>query len=215
MEFDATKIVLRPKNDVPTVSFCGFAGFKTPKQWVSYALKNTFWEMRAIFNPVLRAHKLGVYWRRAAMRALKSSLLVHTDFIVRRSFSGASGTIELPPAQARAEFTDSIIQADFVLSPKGDGNYSNRLLEALSLGRIPVLIDTDVILPLEDNIDYTKIIVRVPMHRVGDTAQLIREFYDVLSVEEWHERQRLARNIFDEYLRQDSFFHFYFTRLLS
>ncbi len=211
MESDATKVVLRPKSEVPVVSFCGFAGFKTPKQWVAYALKNAFWEICALFRPALRARKLGVYWRRATMRALKDSPLVRTNFIVRRSFSGASGTIELPPAQARAEFVSNIVQADFVLSPKGDGNYSNRLLETLSLGRIPVLIDTDVVLPLEDKIDYTKIIVRVPMHRIGDTAQLIREFYDALSAEEWHERQRLARKIFDEYLRQDVFLKYFFN----
>ena len=213
-EFGPESVVLRKKASIPTVSFCGFAGFKTTLQWVKYGLKNLFWEFRALGRPPLRARKQGVYWRRAAMRVLTHSALVKTHFIVRRSFSGALRTIELPPEQARKEFIDSIIESDFVLTPKGDGNYSNRFLEVLSLGRIPVIIDTDTILPFEDRIDYSKIVVRVPMEHIANTAQYIREFYDALSEEEWKSRQELAYETFEKYLRQDAFFRAFFSRVV-
>ncbi|MSR70796.1 hypothetical protein EXS62_02035 [Candidatus Kaiserbacteria bacterium] len=204
---------VRKKTDIPSVSFCGYAGQKSFWQKLTYYLKHMLWELRAWRQPILRARKQGIYWRKRAMQVLLRSPLVRTNFIIRRSFSGALRTIELAPEVARAEFIKSIQDADFVLSPKGDGNYSNRFLETLSLGRIPVLIDTDVVLPLEDEIDYSKIIVRVPMSAVKETPQLIRKFYDVLSPQEWEERQRLARKIFDEYLRQDVFFRRYFADL--
>ncbi|TSC71441.1 MAG: Exostosin family protein, partial [Parcubacteria group bacterium Gr01-1014_48] len=145
--------------------------------------------------------------------ACKKSNLVNTHFIVRRTFSGLRRTIEVDPKVARKEYLDSITEADFVLAPKGDGNYSNRFLKTLAFGRIPVLVDTDVVLPLEDIIDYSKIVVRVPMEHVHDTPRYIREFYDALSEQEWRERQHMARKAFEEYLRQDSFFRYFFTHL--
>ena len=204
---------VRPKTDTPLVSFCGYAGLKTFRQKLAYHFKNILWEMRALARPVLHARKQGIYWRKSAMRTLARSALVRTNFIVRRSFSGAMSTIELAPEAARAEFIESIKNSDFVLTPKGDGNYSNRFLETLSLGRIPVLIDTDTALPLEGAIDYSKIMVRVPMHDVKNTPRYVREFYDPLTDEEWKARQRLARETFEKYLRQDAFFRNFFAAL--
>lgn len=208
--FDTVERSLRKKQDIPVVSFCGFAGLKSPKQWIKYHLKNLGWNFAGLFNPFFYARKAGIYWRRKAMRALELSPVVRTRFIVRRSFSGAGRTIELSPAAARKEFIDSIVDADFVLTPKGDGNYSNRFLEALSLGRIPVLIDTDVLLPLEDTIPYEKIVVRVPMNKVAVTPKYVRDFYDSLTEAEWQERQKLARSTFLEHLEQSQFFRNYF-----
>lgn len=196
----------RDKVELPTVSFCGFAGFKTLKLWLRYYARNAYWELRAQFNPLARAHKQGIYWRRRIMRACLRSKKIKCNFIVRRSFSGALRTIELPPEQARAEFLGNMRNSDFVLAPKGDGNYSNRFMEVLSMGRIPVLIDTDIALPFEKEIPYEKFVVRVPMEKVEKTPEYICSFYDSLSPEEWQERQRLARRAYEEYLRQDVFF---------
>ena len=196
-------IHVRSRGSVPRVSFCGQAGYQTFKQWIKYYLKVLAYTGRP-------ARRLGVYWRRRMMQACRNSKWVTTTFIIRRSFSGAQRTIELDPVLARQEFVDSIIGADFVLAPKGDGNYSNRFLEALSLGRIPVYVDTDMVLPLEEIIDYTKIAVRVPMHQVVQTPQYIKKFYDALTEGEWRERQELARTTFATYLRHDSFFATYF-----
>jgi hypothetical protein len=204
---------VREKADRPIVSFCGFAGFQNWRKQAAYLLKNLTWDVRALGDPSLRARKLGIYWRRIAMHALRASTLVTTNFIVRRTFSGARQTIELSPAKARQEFIENVLQSDFVLAPKGDGNYSNRFLEALSLGRIPILIDTDVPLPAENEVPYEKIVVRVPMHEVSHTAEYVRRFYDPLSNEEWKERQRLARSSFLAFLDQERFFTNYFGRL--
>jgi hypothetical protein len=204
-------ITIRQKQERPRVSFCGLAGFPTLKRRLAYVIKNLILTFQSFANPHTQARKLGIYWRRAAMRACEASLSIDTHFIIRKTFSGNRATIEIDPAQARKEYLDSIRDADFVLAPKGDGNYSNRFLETLSMGRIPVLIDTNVILPLEDRIDYSKIIVRVPMNRVKETPIYIRNFYEALSEEEWRKRQQLARDTFARYLRVDSFFKSFFA----
>ena len=208
------RVVMRRKGERPVVSFCGMGAFPSWKGWVKFYIKNSFYNVCSIGNPLIRARKLGVYWRRAMMHACEQSPSVESHFIVRHSFSGSKDTIELDPAKARQEYLESIVHADFVLAPKGDGNYSNRFLKTLSLGRIPVVVDTDIVLPLEDVIDYSKIIVRVPMSDVAKTPEYIRAFYDKLSDEEWQARQTLAREVFERYLRQDSFLLYFFQKLV-
>jgi hypothetical protein len=204
-------ISVRGKKDKPTISFCGMAALPSKRRWFSYFVKTLFYKLLSLFKPALQARVLGIYWRRKAIRACKASTLVETNFIIRNFFSGDRRTIELDPETARTEYITNIIESDFVLAPKGDGNFSFRFFEALSLGRIPVLIDTDSVLPLEKIIDYSQIIVRVPMDKVSELPRYVREFYDRLSDEEWRERQRKARQIFEEYLRQDSYFRYFFT----
>lgn len=208
-------LFIRNKDKKPIVAFCGMGGFNSVRSWVKYHSENLFYECIAFFKPKMLAKKLGVYWRRAMMRSCEHSSLVGTNFIVRRSFSGHAKSIELDPAQARREYLETTANSDFILAPKGDGNYSNRFLKTLAFGRIPVIVDTDIVLPLEDEIDYSKIIVKVPMERVADTPLYIRDFYDSLTDEEWHSRQLLARETFQQHLKQDVFFRNFFTKEFS
>jgi hypothetical protein len=204
-----------PKRMIPIVSFCGMSGFQSWNKWAKYCVKILLWNIRTLVDPHTEARKIGIYWRRAMMSACRNSSLVTTNFIVRRSFSGLRTTIEIDPEVARKEFIQSIVDADFVLSPKGDGNYSNRFIETLSFGRVPVLVDTEVVLPLENEITYSDFVVKVPMNKVKDTPQYIREFYDKLSEEEWRRRQEMARETFERYLQQNAFFRHFFTKEFS
>ena len=205
-------ILVRKKPPVPRVSFCGMGGFPSWQAWIKYWVKIILYTSVSLVDSAARARIVGIYWRRAAMRACRASPLVETHFIVRKTFSGHRKSIELDPVQARREYLESIIGSDFVLAPKGDGNYSNRFFKTLCMGRIPVVTDTDIVLPLEDVIAYEKMMVRVPMDRVRETPRYIREFYDILDDGEYERRQRLARETFENYLRVDSFFRFFFTK---
>lgn len=199
-------IILRPKTEVPTISFCGQASYATRMQWFRYYVKVILYHASSLVYPAFLARLVGVYWRRRALRTCTGTGMVHLNAIVRGSFSGAASTVELPPEEARKQFVENMRESDFVLAPKGDGNYSNRFVEALASGRIPVVIDTDMPLPLEADVDYAKICIRVPMHEVDTIPTRIRAFYDALSSEEWEARQHLARDTFKRYLRQDACF---------
>ena len=214
-DLGAAGITIRAKAEVPTVSFCGQAGYKTKKQWLKYYLKVAFHRASGTIRPIKLAHAIGVYWRRVAIAACEASPLVRTHFIIRRSFSAAQRTIELDPEQAKQEFISSIRDTDFVLAPKGDGNYSNRFLEALSMGRIPVLIDTAYTSPFEGEIDYDDLIVRVPMRDVRNIPNYIRAWYDPLTEAQWAEKQQKARALYETRLRLDTFFAHFFEAVLS
>ena len=44
----------------------------------------------------------------------------------------------------------------FTICVRGNGNFSVRFYETLASGRIPILIDTDCVLPLENEIDWDR-----------------------------------------------------------
>lgn len=200
-------VPVRHKKERATVGFCGYAGFPNWKTHCKYVVKNAMLDIASFVthNPSYRAYKRGLYFRRVAMKALSKDGRVETVFIVRNSFTG-QGVAD--PGHARREYVENMINSDFVLAPKGDGNYSIRFYEALSLGRIPLLIDTDMVLPLEGTIDYSKCVLRVrhtELHRIGE---IVAGFYESLSDEQFISMQKAAREAFRTYLRYDSYFNF-------
>jgi len=64
----------------------------------------------------------------------------------------------------------------FVLCPRGFGLSSVRFFETLAFGRIPVLISDDTKLPLEEEIDYDKFIIRVEENDLESIESKIIDF---------------------------------------
>src|SRR3989344_1856249 len=184
-----SQIPVRDKDDKdsePTVGFNGYAKF---------SFRNLL---------PLGAHRQGLYFRRKAMRLLEQASGIKTNFISRSSYAGHRDTIGMDPEVARHEYLENIRNSDFVLSPKGDGNYSIRFYETLALGRIPILIDTDNVLPLEDEIDYEKFIIRVDYRNINSFARIVKEKYESMSNDEFVAMQERAREAFENYLLMDS-----------
>lgn len=196
------------KGNKPSVGFCGYAGFPSTEIRLRYYTKNALLDLYSLINPHALLRKRGIYFRRKALAALNGNPQIETRFIIRNAYSGTAALSEDDRARVRREYIENIVQTHFTLSPKGDGNYSSRFYEALSLGRIPVLIDTDMALPFEKQIDYSKIIVRVPYTEIKNTAAHVLKFYQDHSDEALFLAQKEARAAFEKYLRYDAFFNY-------
>lgn len=195
-----------PKGEKPIVAFAGKASFSGLKEQLRYVVRNYI---------VRRGpHKQGIYFRRHALAALASDPRIALNATVRKHYSAHRHTVEVPPAQAREEYVHSIQDAHFTLAPRGDGNYSLRFYETLSLGRIPVVIDTDMPLPLEDQIDYDACIVRVPWQDVDRIGDYIIRFYEEHTDAQFIEVQQHARKLFESYLYMPRFLTILFTKIL-
>ena len=59
------------------------------------------------------------------------------------------------------EYVRNMVESDYALCLRGGGNFSYRLYESLCCGRIPVIVDTDLILPFPDRIDWRSLSVWV------------------------------------------------------
>jgi len=197
-------IILRDKKEKPIVGFCGFAGLDSLMRKIKYVIKLFLTK---------GVHRQGIFFRRRAIKVLNRSSLVETNFIVRKFYSCHTDTIKISPAIARDEYIKNMIDSDFILAPKGDGNFSMRFYESLSLARIPILIDTETILPLENIIDYDSFILRVNYKNINKLDKIVADFYNQITNEEFIEMQKRARKNFEKYLRIDAFFNYVFPQL--
>ena len=78
----------------------------------------------------------------------------------------------------------------YIVCPRGSENFSIRTYEALKYGRIPVIIDTDMVLPSE--IDWDRVSIRVPYKDIGRIYDIILEDYNSRSEQDFIERQQTA-----------------------
>lgn len=69
-------------------------------------------------------------------------------------------TVGFNRAEANVKtFKDNLLWSTYVLCPRGIENYSFRVYEALRFGRIPVIVDTDMVLPDREMLEQLGIII--------------------------------------------------------
>lgn len=137
----------------------------------------------------------------------------YADFIIRDRWGGDCVDDDKqydsynfgPSKNMRDEFFDNMERNLYALIVRGINNASIRLFEAFMMGRIPVIINSDMILPFEDQIDYRKNTVFITDFR--DIDSQIREYHDSHTEEELIEIQKQNRQIWLDYFRVDGFFH--------
>lgn len=79
--------------------------------------------------------------RMETLNALSASPDIETAFILRDQFMGGL------TQQSKDEFYINMMNSHFNVCNRGAGNFSIRFYETLAAGRIPVLLDTDIVLP--------------------------------------------------------------------
>lgn len=205
-------VLPRRKEDIPVVGFCGYAGFEKITDHARFLLKDGLAGLGALFSSRVAVRRQGISYRQRSMRTLARSRLVRTAFVTRPFFSGSAKTIGMDPHIARREYVENMQQSDFVLAPKGDGNYSLRFFEALSLGRIPILIDTDVSLPGGDEW-YKDVCVRVLWRDISQLPMKVSTWFHSLSDDEYVRRQEVARSLFSERLFAPIFYQNLFLHI--
>lgn len=195
----------RRKGSEPTIGFCGWAEYASFSLGLKAALRHAWIDSVAIVHSELRAQKKGIYFRKKALSFLQAASGIHTNFIVRRSHGYHTGTIQVSKESSREEFIDNILASDLALAVKGDGNASIRFYEILSLGRVPLVVDTDMVFPFEDRIDYPSFTFSVPFDRLSEIGGMVNDFWGELSPEYFEVMQRQAREIFLRYLEPKAF----------
>lgn len=92
--------------------------------------------------------------------------------------------------QDKTRYVRHLESMTYVICPRGIENFSFRVYEALKYGRIPVIIDTEMVLPPE--IDWDQLAIRVPYDRLNDVYDIILDDYNSRSADEFLARQQAA-----------------------
>ncbi len=198
---------------VPTIGFTGWVRFGNFKQEYKYQIKIWRSKLAIWFLGAPKPSLQGLYYRRKAINYINRAKRVTGRFIMRGSYSDSAKTIEADPSVVRKQFVDSITEADLSLVVRGDGNFSLRFFEVLSLGRIPVFVDTETPLPRVTEIDYDSFMIRVPHERLHDIETIVGDFWDACTPQQYQTMQQKARTIFETKLRADRFYTDLFATL--
>ncbi len=197
-------LTLRPKTTTtPVVGFAGWAKL-SPVQRLRTFVKELPIRARGLFDSRYRAMQKGVLWRARAIAILRRSPLVRLNLKVRATFSGSAKTAETNLRQLRQDLVDTVLQSDYCLDVRGDANDSTRLFEICSLGRIPVLVDTERPLPFELEVDYREFCLIVDFRDIKKLPERIAQFHADVSPEKFEAMQRKAREAFVTYFRIDA-----------
>ena len=196
----------RPWRPTPSVGFCGASyrqSFRTPS-W----LRRTFRPGRCQYE---RAFPRPPGLRATALDRLAATPGLETRFIERDGFMGGAmrpdGTLDHGRyEQAQRDFFDNLLGTDYALCARGGGNFSIRFFQALSVGRIPLLIDTDCVMPWPDDIPWQELCVRVDRREVdGIGGTLLRE-HKRMGPDGFAARQAECRAVWRRHLCATGFF---------
>jgi len=110
------------------------------------------------------------------------------DFIINDSWGGDP-----------LKFFKNIKNNLYGLCVRGGANCSFRLGEVLMMGRIPILIDTDCILPFPDLIPYDTNFIKIPIQEIDNMVNIIENYHESHTEEELIQIQKENRVIWETY----------------
>ncbi len=196
-------LTLRAKQEKPSLAFSGWA--KLPFiSYVKATIKAAPYRMLALLNWRYGAYEKGVLVRMAVIRSLTRATRIIPNFIIRSSYSANKKTVQGDMQQVRKEFVENLLHSDYALSIRGDANADTRFYEAISLGRIPVFVDTERVMPFEDVIEYKSFCVYIPFRDRFNIERILADFHASLTPEQFDAMQKKAREVFQNYLRNDA-----------
>ncbi len=197
------KIILRKKKEIPVVGFCGLASnnlITKTKQNIKYIIdtidnnSNPF--KKNIYQPKFNS----AYERFSILKQIEESEHIDTNFIFRNQYRGGAITKD-QYKKTTLEYYDNIINSDYIFCLRGYGNFSVRLYETLMMGRIPIFLNTDCLLPFPKLIKWKDHVVWIEWEEKDKVADIIKAFHRKISEKDFRQRQTNNRKLWNEILK--------------
>lgn len=190
------------KRELAVVGFCGHATISTVKRIKELikCLKEN--GRRFLQNPFRKDWEplfASAFERAQLLRYFEESTLIKTNFIYRNRYRAGAQT-DLEREKTTLEYYNNIATSDYVLCVRGAGNFSVRFYETLMMGKIPVFVNTDCLLPFEDQIDWKQHVVWVEWKDRKNVAAIVSDFHRNLTNEDFIQLQLDNRELWKERL---------------
>ena len=201
-QYSSSNFILS-KQQIPEISYCGYVDYIKESQ------KSILGKIKSTLFPIDKKNvDYGSYIRGKAVRLLMNTKIVVTNFIIRDGF-WAQGISD--KKKVRTEYMKNMFDSPYALVTRGAGNFSYRLCEVMSCGRIPVFINTDCVLPNEHLIDWKKQTIWIEEKDLKNIDQIIVKFHKFISEEDFMNLQKSNRKIYEEFLSPVGFFKHLYT----
>ena len=146
--------------------------------------------------PIVGFCGLNSKFRKKTIQLFESNKNIKSNFIIREKFWG--GNPHDP--KLMSDFQNNMISSHFNVCNRGKGNFSIRFYQTLSCGRIPILLNTDIILPFEKEINWNDIIV------FGDSEEeLVSKVLHYWNSKNIIEMQEKCKEIYNKYFSNTKF----------
>lgn len=200
------ELVLREKQNAPVVGFCGQAetnvmqtawrSLRRRKRDLFYRLGLSKWEPPPFETTSFRAKVLKAFEKPG----------IQTNYLARKQYQAGKSGEMTSRSQEKVDFVNNVLGSDYTLCMRGGGNFSVRFYETLCLGRIPIFIDSDCLLPFQDVIDYKAIFPWIDMKDLPNAADILLDFHSKLSNEEFKALQVTCRYLWLDHMTPDGFY---------
>jgi hypothetical protein len=200
--FHQETIIPSAKKELPIVGFCGHAATSSTKRLKEIAkclLENSTRFLKKPFRKDYETLFASAYERAKLLRYFERSALIKTNFIYRKNYRGGAIT-EAQREVTTLEYYQNIYQSDYILCVRGGGNFSVRLYETLMLGKIPIFVDTDCLLPFEETINWKNHVVWIAWKDRKKMATIVSDFHNQLSEDDFVKMQLNNRKLWKETL---------------
>jgi hypothetical protein len=108
--------------------------------------------------------------------------------------------------QARIAYADNLLQHPYSLCVSGHGNYSFRLYETMAAGRIPLFVNTDCVLPLQELIDYKNLFVWVEANALQHIAPTLQQYHAQHKGAALEKKQLQIQEIWQQYCSEGQYY---------
>lgn len=197
---------VRPKQDEPVIGFCGLVS-TSPLQSL-YRKLRLRWQQWQYQRGHLRWEPPSFETSSFRMKVLRSFEYqpgINTNYVLRGKYWGGKMQERSMHNPVRLEFVNNILDSDYTVCMRGGGNFSVRFYETLCLGRIPIFIDTDCLLPFQDEIDYKSYFPWIDVKDLSNVPEIVKEFHAGLSEADFIDLQKACRQLWVEHMTPDGF----------
>ncbi|MDD2502059.1 MAG: exostosin family protein, partial [Geobacter sp.] len=105
--------------------------------------------------------------------------------------------------QRRESYLNTLATSLTVLCPRGEGMNSIRFFEAMSIGRIPVLLADNCPLPFEELIPYPRFVIRISEQECGNADRIIKAWLADKTSDDLMQCCRESRRTWERFLAPD------------
>ncbi len=188
-----------------SIGFCGQSNYSRIKM-IQDKLRVSYRNMYNFFFNYYEKEKLfsSSYFRGRILEKLQNSHELKTDFIQRIKYRAGAKTSEDRIASTQ-EYFQNIKDNLFTVCMRGGGNFSVRLYETMSMGRIPIYFHTNDHLPFKEDVFWRENTIWIEESEIHKSVDIIKTWIETKR----NKLDEIAKNnrvFWNENLTMDGYF---------
>ena len=165
--------------------------------WTWDGTKRPFTSLPKKDKPIVGFCGMPSKYRHELLRQITINSNITDNFILRRLFWGGDPHNPI----LINDYEENILSSHFTICNRGAGNFAIRFYQTLALGRIPLVLNTDTLLPFENEINWNEIIIMKDSEE--EIINTLLEWWETKDIEHI---QYKCKEIYDKYFTPEQYF---------